>query len=126
MFRVDHQLTPDLPPVYHSGGLVTTAPGAGYPARKVAVQRSGGLRLPVRVVQRASVLSVCVAAYRAHRDGGDGLCVVCRRAAPCRPRRNAVKVIEAHADDPRWYDGAHAGLRPVGAVAWARVGSFCH
>jgi hypothetical protein len=56
--------------------------------------------------RRLPVHAICVAAYRAHRDDGTGVCSACRDPFPCRPRRNAVKVIEAHADDPCRYDGA--------------------
>jgi len=72
---------------------------------------------PVRVARRASVHAVCVAAYRAHRDDGDGSCAACGKASPCRARRNAVSVIEAYADVPRRYDVPEGRVRFVAGVA---------
>jgi hypothetical protein len=76
----------------------------------------------IRVVRRVSVLAVCVAAYRIHHDGGTGSCAACGEATPCRRRRNAVSMIEAHADDPSRYDGSADRLRLVAGVASASIG----
>jgi hypothetical protein len=70
------------------------------------------------LARRSSVHAVCVAVYRAHVGGEAGCCAACGQAAPCRTRRSAVRVIEAHADDPRRYD---AGVRLVVGVAAAPV-----
>jgi hypothetical protein len=75
------------------------------------------------VAQRATVHAVCVAAYRKHRDDGPGSCCACGEASPCRPRRNAVSVIEAYSDDPRRYDVPEARLRLAAGVVLVRFGA---
>lgn len=67
--------------------------------------RDGSSVVTVRVARRLSLHTVCVAAYRAHTDNGAGRCGACGHVSPCPGRRNARRVIEAHADDPRRYDG---------------------
>jgi hypothetical protein len=58
------------------------------------------------LARRVSLLAVCVGVYRTHCDGGSGQCAACGSPSPCRSRRYAVAVIEAHADDPARYDAA--------------------
>lgn len=84
---------------------------------EVAVRRETGDRPTDR---RVSVHAVCVAAYRAHRDDGSGICVACGRSAPCRARRNAVMVIEAHADQPGRYNVPDARIRYVAGTVLVR------
>lgn len=92
---------------------VSNGDGVGANDRQVA---------PRRVAWRVSVLAVCVAAYRRHRDGGTGTCAACGAASPCRPRRNAVTVIEAHADDPRRYDAVPDRFAVIFGVALVGLG----
>jgi hypothetical protein len=45
-----------------------------------------------------------VVMYSRHTDQGDGTCVWCGERWPCRPRLDAVAVIEAAGEDPAQHD----------------------
>jgi hypothetical protein len=68
-------------------------------------QHSSTDRTLHRTALRMSMLAVCVRAYRIHGPGANGRCGKCGGAWPCRTRQHAVAVIEAHAQNPRHYDG---------------------
>jgi len=61
---------------------------------------------PVHAARHMSLLAMCVDVYRAHRDDGTGRCMACGSPLPCRSKRHAAAVIEAHAHDPARYDDA--------------------